>query len=223
MESLHDTIVWLKIDKSFCNHTKDIYIAFTYFPPSNSTFLKERDIDLFMELENQLSYYMSIGDIFLFGGFNSRTKTLPDYIVNDQVHESVLDNNLQYSSDNQLTERVNPVLGHNEYGQRLLSLCRSTGVRIVNGRHSGGHSNDYTFNGARGLSTIDYLLTTYDMFDFISKFIVCNFTTFSDHAPLHIEFKCTTLLDPCDTSSHYRTRNVFRWDSSYVDSCNDFF
>lgn len=73
---------------------KDIYIVFIYFLFSNLIFLKERDIDLFMELENQLSYYMFIGDIFLFGDFNSRIKILFDYIVNDQVYEFVLDNNL---------------------------------------------------------------------------------------------------------------------------------
>lgn len=46
--------------------------------------------------------YMSIGDILIFSDFNSRTKTLPDFIVNDEVHESVVDNNLQYSWLNSL-------------------------------------------------------------------------------------------------------------------------
>lgn len=75
---------------------------------------------------------MSIDDIFIFGDIESRTKTSPDFIANDQVHMSALDTNLQYSSDNQLTESVNPDLGHNEYGQSLLSICKSTAMRIVN-------------------------------------------------------------------------------------------
>ena len=107
---------------------------------------------MFTELEKHLSKYMSIGDIFIFGDLNSRTKTLPDFIVDNELHVSVLDNGLEYKADNQLTERINPDQGHNEYGLRLLSLCKSTGVRIVNGRHGEGHSNDFTFNGARGLS-----------------------------------------------------------------------
>lgn len=52
VEFLYDIIVWFKIDKSFCNYMKDIYIVFIYFLFSNLIFLKERDIDLFMELEN---------------------------------------------------------------------------------------------------------------------------------------------------------------------------
>ena len=59
VESYFDTIIWLKFDKKNCNHCKNIYIAFTYFPPYNSTFLKEHEVDLFTK-------YMSIGDIFIF-------------------------------------------------------------------------------------------------------------------------------------------------------------
>ena len=224
VESYFDTIIWLKFDKKLCNHCKDIYIAFTYFPPYNSTFLKEHEVDLFTELEKQLSKYMSIGDIFIFGDLNSRTKTLPDFIVDDELHASVLDNGLEYKADNQLTERINPDQGHNEYGLKLLSLCKSTGVRIVNGRHGEGHSNDFTFNGARGLSTIDYLITTPDMFNFISKFIVCNFTPFSDHAPLHFEFDCS--LSTCADLSNdcfVKPRNIYRWDPIFLDQCKNIF
>lgn len=73
---------------------------------------------------------MYIDDICIFGDIKSRTKTSPDFIVNDQVHMSALDNNLQYSSDNQ---SVNTDLGHNEYGQLLLSIYKSTAMHMVNG------------------------------------------------------------------------------------------
>lgn len=97
------------------------------------------------------------------------------------------------------------------------------GVCIVNGWYSGGYFNDYIFNGVCGFSIIDYLLIIYDMFDFISKFIVCNFIIFLDYVLLYIEFKCIILLDFCDMFSYYRIWNVFRWDFFYVDLCNDFF
>lgn len=130
---------------------------------------------------------MAKGEVIVAGDFNARTKTLPDFIDDDWLHNSLLDKLPSYCSDIELPKRVNPDQCQNDYGMRLLNLCKATGLRIVNGRHSGGHSNDYTFNGARGMSTIDYLLSTPNLFDIFCKFIICNFTTFSDHAPLHIE------------------------------------
>ena len=39
------------------------------------------------------------------------------------------------------------------------------------------------------MSVIDYLLTKPENFDNIDKFVISNFTTFSDHAPLHVHLK----------------------------------
>ena len=91
--------------------------------------MKENDVDLFFELEKQLSNYMSIGNVFLFGDFNSRTKDYPDFIENDAVQTSVA--LLPYTNDEYLSKRVNPDLGLNEYGTRLMTLCKSTDVRNV--------------------------------------------------------------------------------------------
>ena len=60
---------------------------------------------MFTELEKQLSKYLSIGDIFIFDDLISRTKTLPDFIVDDELHASVLDNVLEYKADIQLTRK----------------------------------------------------------------------------------------------------------------------
>lgn len=51
----------------------------------------------------------------------------------------------------------------------------------------GGYANDFSFNGSRGLSTIENSLSPLHMFDCFDKFIVCNFNAFSDYAPLRIE------------------------------------
>ena len=117
--------------------------------------------------------------VFVFGDFNGRTKDLLDFIQHDELHEAVLDNLPTYSEDILLPTRTNSDQGVNDNGRRLLTLCKSTGIGIVNGRHPGGFSNDFTFCGPRGLSTFDYLLSTADMLNFVEKIIVCNFNTFS--------------------------------------------
>jgi hypothetical protein len=48
---------------------------------------------------------------------------------------------------------------------------------------------DYRFMGARGLSVVDYCVSTPDIFESKDEFIVSNFTTYSDHAQLHVQLK----------------------------------
>ena len=84
----------------------------------------------------------------------------------------------------------------------------------MNGRIS--YSNDFTYCGPTGTSVIDYVLTTYDMFEYVKKFIVCNFNSYSDHAPLHIEFKSSFHVQNRVTMN----RNVidhskFRWNDTF--------
>jgi hypothetical protein len=79
----------MKVDKVLFDYgivPTDVYFAFTYFPPCGSSYYKRYDCDLFYEIEQQISHYMSLGKVCVFGDFNSRTKSVPDYIVADRIH-----------------------------------------------------------------------------------------------------------------------------------------
>ena len=102
-----------------------------YIPPHNSIYFSP---ELFEELENDIEKFSSHGSILLMGDFNSRTGKYPDnvcqdgnsIIVNDQSKSS------QYafqrnSFDNDL----------NNHGKKLLEICLSADLRILNGRISG--------------------------------------------------------------------------------------
>ena len=41
--------------------------------------------------------------------------------------------------------------------------------------------------GLKGLSVIDYFISTPDIFQIVDQFIVSKFTVYSDHAPLHVK------------------------------------
>ena len=102
---------------------------------------------------------------------------------------------LFYGLDSSLPVRVNPDNVVNDYGNKLLTLCKSSGLRILNGRHSLGMDKDFTFVGPRGMSVVDYLISSPDVFKLIDQFIVSNFNMFSDHAPLHIRLKSGNYLN----------------------------
>ncbi|KAK3098000.1 hypothetical protein FSP39_015209 [Pinctada imbricata] len=191
VQNYADTIIWIKLDRALSCDDQDMYIACVYLPPSNSNYFKHYDVDLFFDIENQIQYYSSLGKIILTGDFNARTSNLPDYIESDQLHGGLtrfLSAVFDYCSDESLELRKTSDLNTNDYGYKLLSLCRSSGLRILNGRV--GDSSEFTFAGGRGLSVIDYLILAPDAFRLISDFRIDDFNVYSDHAPLLISLIC---------------------------------
>ncbi|CAG2200770.1 unnamed protein product [Mytilus edulis] len=183
---------------------------------------------LFYELETQIIKYSDeCPNIFVFGDFNARTAHLNDFVENDLLHDSILDRVdelFAYVADETLPDRSNPDPGTNDYGTKLINLCKCSGLRILNGRHEGSLANDYTYSGPKGMSVIDYLLTRSSNFDIVSKFITCNFTTYSDHAPLHIQFKTNFSIKCNGVQSNFvdaEASKFFRWNEEYKDMCRN--
>ena len=206
VENVHDCIIWLKLTQSGC---EDIYVAFCYFPPENSTFYNNAnvtDIDLFQSLEDSISIYKDLGKVlFAAGDLNARTGIRDDFITNDSLSNSIDDllNVFNYEYDINIGPRRNMDKSINAYGRNLLSLCKSTGLRIVNGRHTGDPDGSYTFLSSNGTSTIDYVLVDAKYFKEIMNFSSGTFTTFSDHAPIYFSIRFYTPLVKrnvlCDT------------------------
>ena len=102
-----------------------------YIPPSSSKYF---DPELFEELEKDVLNFSSQGSILLLGDFNPRTGKYSDsvchdgsnIIVNDQFESSVspIRRNIY---DNEI----------NNHGKRLLDICKSAELKILNGRVSG--------------------------------------------------------------------------------------
>ena len=100
--------------------------------------------NLFSDIEQQIYKYSDLGRIFLIGDSNARTGDKNDFISDDTLHNSLnekLSNLLDYSSDQNelLLPKINPDTEVNDLGYKLINLCKSSGVRIVNGRHPDGY------------------------------------------------------------------------------------
>ena len=134
-EICFDSIICFKIDKRIVKSETDIFYAFVYFPPQCSSFYNWYDCHLFYEFENEVAQYLTLGSIFVIGDFNSRTTSHDDFFQTDVLHQSVsntIDTVFTYANVTTMKSRVNPETGHNEYGTRLLQLCKATGLRIIN-------------------------------------------------------------------------------------------
>lgn len=91
---------------------------------------------------------------------NSRCGIAADFIESDIIdktlHSHIL-SVLSYIPDEEITKRrtedKNTI---NSHGRALISLCKSTQLRILNGRSSDDKTGKVTFCNSRGTSLIDY-------------------------------------------------------------------
>ena len=188
--SYDDCIVWYKLDKEFFDIKQDIYICTVYIPPKDSTY--KTDIDLFDCLLESACRIPTNASMIICGDFNARTGVKLEYdepcdgdgenklsskhYTNEHMHAiealSRMDKLKRYSYDTVI----------NEYGQKLLSLCRSMGLLICNGRLGKDKTKGrYTRLETTGKSVVDYVLCTPDVFVEMSNFDIKPKLPESDH------------------------------------------
>ena len=169
---------------------EDIYVAVTYICPNNSSFTGKAG-DTFELLELDISKYEQLGNIIICGDFNARTNTEPDYCLDENLQKYV---NMRYhypadiaiargNTDN------NPVDSH---GRKLLDICKSSGLRILNGRILGdtlGYATCFSHRMKDKPSLIDYILTSQNLFKNISSLHVKNPSEHSIHCALSLHMK----------------------------------
>ena len=125
----------MTIEKDIVTSDKNLFIACVYIPPVRSNFYKLYNCDLFADLENSIELYSSLGNVILLGDTNSRTGAIDDFVSNDSIHTTIrnrLDDIFYYSADIELNVRNNPDNNTNCYGPKLISLCKGSGLRILN-------------------------------------------------------------------------------------------
>ena len=220
LNSSVDSIIWFKINKSLLYDNKDMYICASYVPPDKNVFYRKYECDVFEVIEQQIEHYNGLGNIAVIGDLNGRIGSERDFIEQD-----ILDNHLRnnifafidYELDIPSDRKTEDLKPPNTFGRKILNMCKSTGLRVCNGRF-GDESAKITFQNKNGCSIIDYLLLNRSAFDNISDFIVGKFNTFSCHAPLLIDIKLSHKFNiekicTCKTVKY----NTFKWDEGQKD------
>jgi len=134
--TLHDWIsivkktcnfLWFKIDKNYAKTVKDIYTCGLYIPLCNSPYF---NVELFEKLENDIEIFSSQGSILLMGDLNARTGKYSDSVCKEG-------NNLTTNNQSEFslcpTQRNSFDNELNSHGKRLLEICKSADLRILNG------------------------------------------------------------------------------------------
>ena len=146
----HDTIICIKLDKTFFSLKQDIYVGGVYVWGEDSPVYNMFNVDLFDIVQNDIMNFENSGSIFLVGDWSSRTGDKNDYIEHDKGNLELDD--LDYMPDSQIPRDTIDRLC-NRHGNKLLDLCKSTEVKICHGRVS--DTNKYTYANRNGASVID--------------------------------------------------------------------
>ena len=201
-----DIIVWLKLKKSFFGLTENIMIGSVYVYPEDLTCVDE---DQFVLFQRELCNLPCHDSHILCGDFNARTNVANDYIVernygSDGQLSELLDDNSHsqtqvhtYLKNYNILERYSmdrrPM---NRHGSRLIELCKTSNMFILNGRCGRDYGvGRYTRVNTMGSSVIDYVLCTAKVHQRITEFQVGNKMPESDHNPVTFSIKLNSPVE----------------------------
>lgn len=208
----YDTIIWLKLDKTFFSFDEDVYLCGVYMWGENSPISRISDVDLFQTLQNDISFYEKVGTVVIAGDFNGRVSNKLDYVAYDnRVHDI---DSFDYNPDEPLP-RASIDKVSNAQGAQLLDLCKSTSMKIGNGRLDDGQS--FTYYSRTGASVIDYILLKYETFNLVSNFKIMGFNEFSDHAPLQFSLHASLKTED-DINLSSNSSYKYKWNDGQKDN-----
>ena len=163
----------------------------------------------------------------ILGDFNSRTKNENDFIsldddliddtrISDEFASALNEEN-EFRNLGFSQERTSMDKGINQYDRRFLDFCKTNTIYIVNGRI--GEDRYHGRVTCKGNSTVDYMVTSPQLFTRILQFQIDEFSPlFSDvHSALHVSIlvhESNTKNVP-DVSSVEKSRKRIKCDDSH--------
>lgn len=122
--------------------------------------LRQEEVDFFEILQADIVKYKSLGaSLYVTGDFNSRvgqSSESLDYLLYDHYLNVGMN---EHTRDHDIPPRKSRDLVLDNYGRRLLDLCKATNLLIANGRLGDDKDiGEFTCVTNRGRCTVDYLL-----------------------------------------------------------------
>ncbi len=162
----------------------------------------------------------------ILGDLNSRVAAVPDTIENDDIEHNLrqcLEQCFIYPNEPYGKHRKSEDSHINNFGRRLIALCKESGLRILNGRSISDSNGKTTFQRRAGTSVIDYAIIHYGALPIVKYFEVQNFNTFSDHAAIDtvlISRRINTEPDRCTCGCKRTEVNIRTWSNDNIQTIN---
>ena len=145
--------------------------------------------DPYLEIQTGHSNFSSAFriNVILFGDFNSRTSSLPDFVVADEFISQIQNDDMLYNESMQVlnclyksnfsTDRKSADHSINIYGKQLLDFCQGDDLFIINGRIGQDDLIDPKAT-CKVRSKIDYFICSPNMIRCVCVFSVLVFSPF---------------------------------------------
>ena len=214
LPSNNSEFLWLKLCRTFFSLPYDLYVLAVYICPENSTFSGKTG-NLFQLIETDIAKYSKLGKCLAFGDFNGRTSVDPDYCVDDDVLSMFVPDDGSNRIDCPIDRNNCDLNPADNNGKSLLNLCKSSGLRIINGRVLGdslGYHTCFSKNG--NPSTIDYFLASPEILDNTRYMRVEDPCVDSIHCLLNLCINTSSFntINPQDDSCKLEEIPNYRWD-----------
>ncbi len=216
-------LLCLRFDAALFTTGLPLFLILCYIPPLNSKRMTvELAADHFSALQLLITETAVLGDVLCAGDFNARTGEGMDYL--EDTDTTIRVDGVSWSSGQpDFPKRHNQDRVTNPHGRRLLDLCKSCNMLILNGRCDGDQHGAFTFasqNGSEGRSLVDYFLAPPHFLPHVQSLRICPpFTPgFAfDHSPVLLDLNVLASVD-ANTSDAEPAFRSLRWDANKADA-----
>ena len=207
--------VWIELKKElFHNLNKNLKLCVIYNPPINSRYynpnvIEDIGLDILDVCEND-------SPILLIGDMNARISNIIDYttIDNKEIKNSLIEENHPKINRNNCDIQIN------KEGLKLIDLCKSFDLMILNGRTSGDYWGNFThYNKNKGASTVDLSIASCKIFENINNFRVMPQLDLTDHCKIITQIDNIRIPDNSTKTETYnwlKLPNRYKWNENYA-------
>ena len=204
-------VQWLILDKKLLGLDQDILLGNIYIPPEGTRYTKP---EYFIEIENELAQLCESRYVCLCGDMNGYTGTLADFLDDERA---VRDDNELYSFEDGIdstyfdevdipmyritSDKHRP----NNYGHRVINLCKACNLLILNGRV--GKDKLIGKCTCNDISVVDYVLTDKFLTTLISEFEISDFDPLLSDVHSPVVFVLQNKIDIDQNQLLYEDRN----------------
>ena len=210
-----NNFIWVEIHRSVIkNLEKNLIICAKYIHDITSVYYSP---NIFQELSKDI---LDFGDqntpLLIIGDMNARTSTSDENppapsIDHSECYIETENYNIQIKPRNNCDKEINA------HGNKIIEICKSYNLQILNGRMDGDPLGNLTyFNENLGASAVDYCICSQNFFKYISNFMTLPQNELSDHCKIVTEIK-GGLQENMTDKDNYDWKNLdenFIWDEN---------